>query len=443
MNSVDVASGVVTAFLMLICGTLVTVCTINHRSTIRLQLWLFLVAFVVRFTLSVLLYGYGLAETIVGSGDDSGWVGGVIIKRSWEAQGISPLNWPVALLEAYNGHHAGYGYLLAVVFSLIPLTSQLSAAAVDCLFGALEAVLSYRIARLYFSEWVAVRAGWWTCLFPLMIIWSAQSIKEPVVILLETTGLYGCLCIKTRGLSIRHILLSAISLLVLPTFRFYAAYVVGCVVLLTLALPQVSRKRMPIVASLAIGTIVIPMLSSTGIMSRHVSSFEEWSDVNRTVRFRRDIAAGTGSGVESNYDMKSSGGFSLATIDGALHLLLAPFPWEMRLGSLRMILTMPEMLVWWHLFFRGFIPGIRNAIWYRLSDMLPLLLFLLGLGLIYSITFGNVGVVYRQRAQLMPFLLMFTASGLELRELRKRPKWAPAADSVPSTLLPSIPMIEG
>ena len=444
MNSDDVASGLITAFLLLVCGTLATGFTINHRSTLRLQFSLFLVAFVARFALSILLYVFGMAATIVGSGDDSGWLAGVGIKMAWEAAGVGPLNWPVALLAAYNGSHRGYGYLMAVVFSLIPLPSQLSAAAVDCLFGAFEAVFAYRIARLFFSEWVAVRAGWWTCFFPLMIIWSAQSIKEPIVILLETTGLYGCLCLRARGLTIRHILLSAISVLVLPAFRFYAAYVVGCVILVTLALPQVSRKRMPILAALAIGSIVIPLLSSTGSMSRHASSFEEWSDVKRSAQFRKDIAAGSGSGVESTYDMETSRGLSLATLDGAVHLLLAPFPWEMRLGSVRMILTMPEMIVWWVLFFRGFIPGIRHAIRYRLGDMLPLLLFLLGLGLIYSITFGNVGVVYRQRAQLMPYLLMFSASGLELKKIRKDAKKARGATSSPNTLrTSSILLIEG
>jgi hypothetical protein len=40
-------------------------------------------------------------------------------------------------------------------------------------------------------------------------------------------------------------------------------------------------------------------------------------------------------------------------------------------------------------------------------------LFLLILGGIYSLTFGNVGTAYRQRAQLMPYLLVFAAMRVE------------------------------
>jgi hypothetical protein len=427
MNTSELFAGLATSLILFVVGTLATLATGNHRSTLRRQLAIFHVAFAARFALSILLYVFGMNASIVGAGDDSGWAAGIGIKESWQAQGIGPLEWPVALLDAYKGHHVGYGYLLAVFFSVVNLPSQLSAAAVDCLCGAMVAVFAYRIARLLFSEWVAIRVGWATCCFPLMIIWSAQSIKEPMVILLETTALYGCCSLRKKGFRIRHIVLTAVSVMILPTFRFYAAYVVGAAVLLTLALPQIHRRRMPtqihrrrmpIIAAMVVAAVVLPLWSSTGVLSRDTKAFQEW-DVKGAMQFRKDIAAGTGSGAESDYDMETNRGLSLATLDGAAHLLLAPFPWELRFGSARMLLTLPEMVVWWVLFWWAFLPGIWHAIRYRFGETIPLLLFLLGLGLIYSMTFGNVGVVYRQRAQLMPYLLMFTALGLELRRNRR------------------------
>lgn len=420
MTDTELFAGFVWASLLATGGGLMVLVTRNHGDTLRFQRKLFLVSFAIRFAMSALLYVAGLNSKIVGSGDDSGWYRGVTIRDSWEADGVGPLSWPVALLEAYEGHHQGYGYLLAVYFSITRIPSQLSAAAVDCLFGALMAVLAYRSARLLFSEWVAVRVGWWTCCFPLMIIWSCQSIKEPVIILLEGLALYGCLCVKVRGFTIRHVLLMVVSIAVLPSFRFYAAYVSGGVVFLTLAMPQIRRKRFSPVSAVIVGVLVLFVLTGTGVLDRNSKSFEDWEDVDRITQFRKDIAAGTGSGVASSYDMHSRSGLGLATLDGALHLLLAPFPWELNLGSLRMLLTLPEMVVWWCLMVQGVVPGLRYAIRHRLGDVFPLLLFLGGLGLIYSLTFGNVGVIYRQRAQLMPYLLMFAASGLELRKLRRR-----------------------
>ena len=119
------------------------------------------------------------------------------------------------------------------------------------------------------------------------------------------------------------------------------------------------------------------------------------------------------SGVETNFDTQTTRGLGLMTLFGGVHLLLAPFPWQLRAGSVRMALTAPEMVVWWFVFFALVLPGLKHAIRHRFGDVMPLLLFLLLLSGIYSVTFGNVGTAYRQRAQLMPYLLIFAGIGLE------------------------------
>ncbi|MFN7623046.1 MAG: hypothetical protein ACK5RS_07845 [Acidobacteriota bacterium] len=151
--------------------------------------------------------------------------------------------------------------------------------------------------------------------------------------------------------------------------------------------------------------------------ARSESQIEQF-DIDRIQQFRVDIARGQGSGVESNFDMKTPAGFTLATAIGALHLLLAPFPWQLG-GSLRMVFTFPEMLLWWWLFFAGLLPGLWYAIRNRLFEVMPALVFIFILGLLYSMTFGNVGLVFRQRAQILPWLLIFTVLGFEIRKLKK------------------------
>jgi hypothetical protein len=80
-----------------------------------------------------------------------------------------------------------------------------------------------------------------------------------------------------------------------------------------------------------------------------------------------------------------------------------------------MALTAPEMVVWWVFVFRRVLPGLAYAVRHRLSDVMPLLVFVCLMGAVYSVTFGNVGTAYRQRAQLMPHLLVFAGLGLERR----------------------------
>ena len=415
MSEIDLIAGVFFAFLLAVVGSLALAVTRNNRPTLRLQLALLLASFAIRFLMSVLLYGFGLSTTVIGDEDGTGWYAGVGLKEAWEEQGIGPLELPAALLGAFQGNHRGYGYLLAVYFSVTRVPSRLSAAALNCLCGALTAVFAYRIARVHFSHWVAVRVGWWTCFFPSMIIWSAQTVKEPVVILLEVVAIYGCLRLRANGFSLGHVALAAFPVVALATLRFYAAYVTGSVILLTLILPQLGRRRMAVGPALGVGVIAVPLLFYSGALLKHASEFEKW-DVRRAEQFRRGMTVGTGSGVESTYDMQTTRGLGLAMLVGAVHLLLAPLPWQLGGGSIRMVLTAPEMVAWWCLFFAGVLPGLRYAIRYRFGDLLPLLLFILGLGLIYSMTFGNVGTVYRQRAQLMPYLLTFAASGLERRK---------------------------
>src|SRR5262249_34147437 len=100
-------------------------------------------------------------------------------------------------------------------------------------------------------------------------------------------------------------------------------------------------------------------------------------------------------------------------------LLLSPFPWQLGAGSLRMALTAPEIVVWWFFFFARVLPGIGYAIRHRFGDALPLFLFLSLLGVTYSLTFGNVGTAYRQRAQLMPYLLVLAGLRLESKLLSR------------------------
>jgi 4-amino-4-deoxy-L-arabinose transferase-like glycosyltransferase len=316
------------------------------------------------------------------------------------------------MIRAFDGTNRGYKYLLAAYFTLTFVVSRLSAAAMSCFFGALVPVFTYRIARISFSEKMARRAAWWTCFFPIMIIWSAQTIKEPIVVFLEALPLYCCLRMRADGFRMRHVLATSLALVVLSALRFYAAYVTGGVVLLTLMLPQFGRRTVKLGSGIAIGAIAISALYFSGATSNHNSEFQKW-DLQQTSQFRKDIAAGTGSGVNFEHDLSTSHGFGTGVLVGAIYLLLSPFPWSVGGGNIRLLLTLPEQLVWWLLFFFAVVPGLRSLLRTRLGDIMPLLLFLLGLGLIYSATFGNIGVVYRQRGQLLPYLLIFASYRFE------------------------------
>src|SRR5208337_2091908 len=116
MDATDVFSGTIAFLLLAVVGCLLLLVTINHRSGLRGQCILFLCALAIRFLLSVSIYGTEIHTVVVGDGDDGGWAGGQAIIAGWEYQGLGLLDLPVALLDAFKGHHQGYVHVLAVYF---------------------------------------------------------------------------------------------------------------------------------------------------------------------------------------------------------------------------------------------------------------------------------------------------------------------------------------
>ncbi len=281
LNLTDVASGTIAVFLLAVVGCLSLLLTRNHRSGLHRQCILFLCALVIRFLLSISIYATDLHSVVVGDGDDSGWEGGLGVIRDWEYQRLGLLDLPTALLGAFEGQHRGYFYVLAIYLSIVPLRSQLAAAALSCFCGAITAVFAYRLARSLTSDRAAWRVGWCTCLFPVMIIWSCQTIKEPFVILLEVMALYGCIQLRISKFALRHLLLCGICLVVVASMRLYAAYITGLVILVSLAVPQIRRRRFSIGPAIGVAVIVIPMLFWVGSLNRAAELAGEWDRERR------------------------------------------------------------------------------------------------------------------------------------------------------------------
>jgi hypothetical protein len=383
---------------------------------------MFVTAFGVRFIFSVIIYQLGLVNVLKDE-DASGWIAGVVIAQSWNEQnlGVTEIGDIIvrATMGKQNHSYTGYFNMLAVYFYLNNAPYRLVAAALNGFFGAMTVVMVYAFGRTMFTEWVGRRAGWWTCLIPSMVLWSAMTIKEPVVILLEMIALYACAHLRKGGFSLGPFAVVIACIFLLLLFRFYASYVVGLTVLLSLFLPNARDQGQKLGAAI-LGGLAALVLVSSGWQSHAENRLERMSlnQIESLRRYSSSAKAGFGSGVETD-DIRSQKGMVIGLSVGAAHLLLAPFPWQLGGGSVRMLLTLPELLAWWWLFFCGVVPGTAYVLRKRLYDCLPLFVFLLAFGVLYSLTFGNVGMIFRQRAQLLPWLLVLGMVGLELRRQRR------------------------
>lgn len=415
-DQVGLLSGTSFFFFLMAAGAVAVACTRNHRQDMRFQMVLFLGAFALRYAMSVVIYSFGLIDVLKDE-DGSGWTIGVVFHRAWVEQGNGILDLPRLLAEAYSGgpRHMGYYYMLGGLYFFVD-EARLPAAALNGMFGSLMIVYAYRIGAALFGPGVGRRVAVWLCVLPSMVIWSSQTIKEPVVMFLETLAVYGCVNVRRAGVSVRHAALAVVCIALLIPFRFYAAYVTSAALFAAAAIPRFHRGRLSFGPTVALVIVAVLMVYSGGLA---VSEKEQDMLDARYINTIRTYAAEGGSGVKSDADLASTTGIGLSLLVGSVHLLLAPFPWHLASGSLRMLMVAPEMIFWWWLFFAGAVPGFLLLVRTRFADTLPMLIVLLGFGLLYSLTFGNVGLVYRQRAQLMPWLLTFAAVGLERRRLGK------------------------
>ncbi len=426
----DLFLGIVFVLLFAGLGSYLLTLTRKHYQTRHEQIKLFLVALGVRFLASIVVYEMGLVS-VLGDEDSSGWMYGIFLANGWDKQQMGLLSLPEMWAESYDKHHMGFHYLSGIFFYITGAAARMPVAAMNCFFGALTVVLVYRIAISLFSRWTAVRAGWIACFFPSLIIWSAQTLKEPVVIFLESLALYACVHLKLSGFSLKYILLCVVAIILLPPFRFYAAYLTAAVAMLALVLPRMSKGKSSFRSALAVAALIVPLVLSSGYLARNEATIERFTQLKEIERFRGNVARGYSSGVETGYDLNTTSGLAMALTVGGAHLLLAPFPWQLGGGSMRMLLTIPELLVWWGLVFVGLFPGLWHVCRTRFAEVQPMLFFILGLGVLYSMMFGNVGLIFRQRAQLLPWLLIIAVVGLEQRALQKLLKRRAKVESQP------------
>jgi hypothetical protein len=101
---------------------------------------------------------------------------------------------------------------------------------------------------------------------------------------------------------------------------------------------------------------------------------------------------------------------------GVAYFLFSPFPWE--ITSLLKVFSLPEMILIYALT-PAVLRGMRFAVRDRLRDTFQILLLTGLLTTSYALGEGNVGTLYRHRAQVLGFYLMFAAVGLEIRQQKR------------------------
>jgi hypothetical protein len=161
-----------------------------------------------------------------------------------------------------------------------------------------------------------------------------------------------------------------------------------------------------VLAALAVVVIIIGVGYSGIRASMQASSLEEAN------RVRAGLAHGSQSGFGSDVDT-STPRQALSYLPIALtRFALGPFPWEVR--GVRQLPALADVIVLWWLFpkaWRGFRVGFRTTG----RRVAVLVVPAIAMAAVLSLSVGNLGILVRERLQVLILLVPILALGLSVR----------------------------
>ena len=308
----------------------------------------------------------------------------------------------------------GMLYLVAAVYELVG-ENMLAVQLINASIGSATGIVVYASAQHIFkNRRVSRLACLLVCFWPSMILWSAQALKDGIIVLVLALGILCTLKLMNK-ISIRYLFVLSFCLSALLTLRFYTFYMMVAAVAGSFIVGMKSLNAEAFLgrflAIVAIGLV----FTWFGVTQYAGTQLSQYGNLQYIQMSRQDMARSADSGFMKDVDVNTTDGALTAIPVGCLYLLFAPFPWQ--LASLRQSLPLPEMIVWW-LSFPLLILGFWYSLKHRLSEVAPIVIFTTMLTLAYSLVQGNVGTAYRQRSQLLVFYFIFLAAGAVIMKER-------------------------
>ncbi len=387
---------------------------IDHRFLIRL----FAAGLLVRIFVGTIIFAFH-QQTFFGGDALTYDYFGFALMKTWE--GDRSYQYLVDLFSG-GGGASGWGmlYMVAVIYKIVG-QNMLATQYVNSVLGAATAPLAYMISmELFPNKRVARVCALLTAFFPSMVLWTSQGLKDGPIIFLLTLSMLATLKLGSR-FSIKYVSALALALCGLITLRFYVFYIIVLSITAAFIMGRRPVTAQSFVRQFIIIFVVGLALAYFGVSRYAGQQFESYGNLRQLQLMHLDASQSAQSGFGQDIDVSTTQGLLTAIPIGMTYLLLAPFPWQ--LTSLRQMITLPEMMLWW-----ASLPllvlGLSFAIKHRLREVAPIVIFTTLLTLTYSILMGNVGTAYRQRAQLLIFYFIFMGIGFvlvkEKREERAR-----------------------
>ncbi len=320
---------------------------------------------------------------------------------------------PMDPTPSFGGETKGYYYIVGALyfpFGALPLLPKL----LNAWVGSRAVLELFKLTRLIGgSETAAIRAAKFMAFFPSMVLWSSLMVRDVWVQWLLVRLAREMAELKGRLIPSR-LVSAALMIWGLTLFRSYLLYAAVGPFLLSFL---IGRSK-DLVRNVFLGSMLALGLVYFGSQGEGAEAKVQTLDLVELQKLRSWSSSTTAaeSAFASDADISTVGGALSFLPTGLLYFFFAPFPWQ--IGSIRQSLAIPETL-----FFYTLIPGIVGGALFlfrkRLGDSLGVLLVTMTVTFGYAIGQGNVGTLYRHKAQVIGFYYAFAAIGMEQR--RRQP----------------------
>jgi hypothetical protein len=371
---------------------------------------LFMLALIIRIVLAVVI-NVGHMEEFFGGDANTYDIFGQSLREAWHGN-----NYHQGKYDSFVASGAsawGMLYLVASVYELVG-PNMLAIQLINAAIGGATAIVVYHATQTLFNNTRASKtAAVLVAFFPSLVLWSSQALKDGLIILALALSILATLRLMEE-IKAQWVLILIGCLMVLFSMRFYIFYMMCAAVLGSFFLGMKTLNAHGFLQRfIAVGVIGLAF-TWFGVLQSAGTQIERYANLQSVENSRRDQAS-AGSGFMKDVDVGTTEGALTVIPMGLLYLMFAPFPWQFT--TLRQVITLPEMIVWW-LAFPLLVLGLWYSLKHRLRQVSPIIIFTTMLTLAYSLFQGNVGTAYRQRSQLLVFYFIFVAVGAVIMKER-------------------------
>ncbi len=297
----------------------------------------------------------------------------------------------------------------------------------NCVLGACLVYPVHALAGRFAGRDAARRAAALVAFFPSLNLWSALLVRDVLVLFLLATALLAADRLR-RTFGVRNLIALAVSLALLSMLRTYLFLLVTASIGVALLL-----GRRSVVQSLVIGGAVVAGLVLTVRYTGLGQSELERANLAHFSQLRKYNAYGM-YGEEAMGTLGSDTDISTPTAAltylpvGMIHWFFAPLLWKV--GSARQAMAIPDQVLWYALI-PAIVVGMAWLLRHRFRAVLPLFLTVCGISILYSLVEGNMGIIFRHRAQIIVPLCAVAGVAHALRARAARKEARRSAGAVP------------